>query len=98
MKLNPMQKWEEQQRLKLMSKKIAGAKSVLRSRCLPRSERADVLQYIHKCIVNTPDLEYLMSIFWTGSISRLARDRFKHRLFMKDDTSMQVYLYPSPAV
>ena len=31
MKQNPMQRWEEQQRLKLMSKKIASAKSVLRS-------------------------------------------------------------------
>ena len=30
MKQNAMQKWEEQQRLKLMSKKIASAKSVLR--------------------------------------------------------------------
>ena len=57
MKLNPMQKWEEQQRLKLMSKKIAGAKSVLRSRCL---QRVHVLKYIHKYIVNTPDLEYLI--------------------------------------
>ncbi len=30
MKQGAMQKWEEQQRLKLMSKKIASAKSVLR--------------------------------------------------------------------